>query len=105
MNRHLLPPSAKGLFYVLTLLVFSAASVLAEDVFITAFKGTAVSASDDTPCPPSCVTLGSGTGSGAVSTASPVPVIPASGRRSRFGTANNCTWAVTPTDIDLTPIA
>ena len=85
-------------------------SLYAEDVFVTAFKGSAAASADDTPCPPSCVTGNvSATGAGSPSTATPVPVIPASGRRMRFSGASTTdptmSWSVLPVDIDLSPSA
>lgn len=86
------------------ILALSAASLPAEDVFVTAFKGTVAAGSDNTPCPPSCTTgTVSATGAGSPSTATPYPVIPPSGRRMRFGSADGCTWSVTPTDTTLIP--
>jgi uncharacterized repeat protein (TIGR03803 family) len=86
-----------------TLTVVEQAAVL-NNVFVTAFQGTNISAADNTPCPPSCAAgLVSSTGSGSSSTASPIPVIPASDRRARFGYGAGCAWSVTPTDIALTP--
>ncbi|HPC62579.1 MAG TPA: hypothetical protein PKX23_18100 [Verrucomicrobiota bacterium] len=77
----------------------------AEDVYVTSYKGT-TSTTDVTPCPPSCVSgTVSASGSSASSSATPVPVIPASGRRVRFGYGAGCTWSVTPMDITLTPAA
>jgi len=93
------PPIVTLLLSVLTLLAFGAASLHAEDVFVTAKIGTASGATSQSACPPSCTTNISTWGSSATSTATPVPVIPASSRKSQFGTAPDGVWAVTPTDI------
>jgi hypothetical protein len=78
-------------------------SSLAEDVFVTSYRGTTAS-TDVTPCPPSCVTGAStfGASTTSASTATPIPVIPGSGRRVVYGNAAGATWSVTPTDINLT---
>jgi hypothetical protein len=94
-------PPAGLLLAALALLALCASSLRAEEVFVTSKIGTADG--EDGACPPSCTTGSvSSSGSSAVSTAVPPPVIPASARKARFGYADGCTWAVTPTDITQT---
>jgi hypothetical protein len=90
--------SIKGLWLALALLALAATSLRAEDVFVTSFFGPG--SADVTPCPPSCVT-GSVSAQGSTSTSSPtpMPIMPASGRRARYGYAPDCSWSVTPTDL------
>ncbi len=105
MKPNSCPFLARRLPAILALLTIAPGLLWAEDVYVTSFKGT-VGTTDVTPCPPSCVTGSvSASGSTASSSATPVPVIPASGRRVRFGFGAGCTWSVTPMDIVLTPAA
>src|SRR5438067_4023646 len=108
MTKNSAPSWARRLLAVLVMLACSTTSLWAEDVFVTAFKGASAAAADDTPCPPSCFTGNvSATGASSPSTATPVPVIPASGRRMRFTGATvtdpTVSWSVQPIDIVLTP--
>ena len=75
------------------ILVFSAASLVAEDVFVSASLGT-TSASNNA-CPPTCFT-GSVSASGSSAFSGAVPQPPQGSRRSRFGFVNGCTWSVQP---------
>lgn len=97
------PPSllqVGALLPILALLALPAASIYADDIFVTSMIG----ASDEIgACPPSCATGSvSSQGSTAVSHAVPTPVIPVGARKARFGYSNDCAWAVTPTDITQT---
>lgn len=104
MNKTSFHLPARSLFPVLALLALGVTSLWAENVFVTAFKGTTANSSDNSFCPPSCTSGSvSATGSSASSSASPTPVISASERRARFGFAAGCTWSVTPTDITMVP--
>lgn len=89
---------------VLALLALCANALWAENVFVTSYKGTTAT-TDVTPCPPSCITGASlfGASVNSASTASPAPVIPASGRRVVYGNAATAVWTVSPTNIVLTP--
>lgn len=75
------------------LIAFSATSIQAEDVFVSASCGT--TAAYNTPCPPSCYS-GSVSSSGSSAYSSAVPQPPPGARRSRFGFADGCTWSVQP---------
>src|SRR5437763_479430 len=72
----------------------------AEDVYVTSKKGTGSTIDDN---PPLSTTTGSvsSSGSSAVSTVTPVPVIPASARKVRYGFLSGCSWTVQPTDITV----
>ena len=86
---------------VLAALAFGATSLRAEEVFVASMIGP--ESGEIGACPPSCTTGSvSSQGSSAVSTAVPPPVIPANARKARFGYADGCTWAVTPTNITQT---
>jgi len=94
-------PSIRRLSLVpaLALLALSTPPLLAEDVFITAYKGAAQT-SDITPAP-YCTYGGpaggvSASGSSSFSSANPQPGI--SPRRSRFGTLAGASWSVQPGD-------
>jgi hypothetical protein len=101
MYMSLSAPPARLLLAGLALLAFGALSLQAEDVFVTSMIGTA--SGEIGACPPSCTTGSvSSSGSTAVSTAVPPPVIPAGARKARFGYTNDCAWAVTPTNITQT---
>ncbi len=86
------PPSARLVLAMLPVLVFSAVSLRAEDVIVTATidaNGTTNS------CPPSCcANLGTTTLSSWYSTATPAGVAP---RKSRYGISASATWTITPT--------
>src|SRR5438132_10882119 len=89
-------PLSRRLYAVLVMLALGATSLRAEDAFVVSKYGTASAQNES--CPPSCTTGSvSSSGSTSVSTASPVPIIPAATRRVRFGFANGCTWSVQPT--------
>jgi hypothetical protein len=93
----------RGLVLALAVLGVGALSLRAEDVFITSKIGTQ-STADDTPSPLSiCTGSVSSIGALAASTATPVPIIPSTLRKIRFGYASGCKWAVSPTDRTLTP--
>lgn len=96
MHKSKSPTPVRLLLAVLALFAFGAVSLHAEDVFVTSMIGTA----NVGACPPSCVSGSvSASGSSAVSTVSPVPVIPAASRKARYGISTGCGWSVTPTDI------
>jgi hypothetical protein len=81
-------------------LALAAASLRADDVFVTSMIGPA--SGEIGACPPSCTTGSVGSGSSALSSAFPEPVIPFNARRTRYGYTNDCAWAVTPMDITQT---
>ncbi len=106
MHKSKVLPRVTPLLVVLTLSAVGTTSLWAENVFVTAYKGT-LSTTDVTPNPP-CIFTGcslSGASSASASTATPTPVIPATGRRVVIGNTTSASWSVTPTDIDLTPDA
>jgi len=89
------------LFAVLSFIALAGTSVRGEDVFIVSKMGTG-STIDNMPCPPSCNSGSvSSSGSSAVSTVSPAPVIPATARKVKYGFGNGCTWSVQPTDTTV----
>src|SRR6266705_604765 len=101
MHKYSMPTLSSRLFAALTLLSFVATSLWGEDVFVVSKMGTG-STIDNMPCPPSCNSGSvSSTGSSAVSTVSPVPVIPATARKVKYGFGNGCTWSVQTTDITV----
>jgi len=94
------------LFGSAVFLGFTASLVQAENVFVTSYKGTTAT-SDVTPAP-LCTFSGVslfGASTASASTATPTPVIPASGRRVVYGNTVGATWTVTPTDMVLTPVS
>ncbi len=99
-KRSRLASLARGSLSLAALLVLAAASIRADDLFVTSMIG----ASEEIgACPPSCATGSvSSQGSTAVSQAIPTPVIPFAARKVRYGYSNDCAWAVTPTDLTQT---
>jgi len=99
-------PRVTLLFAVLTLSALGATSLWAENVFVTAFKGT-TGTTDVTPAP-LCVFTGCslfGASTLSASTASPTPVVPAAGRRVVYGNDATASWSITPTNMDVTPVS
>jgi len=100
-------PRIAGLLSSLLLLGISSAPLVAEDVFVTSFMGSNGD-TDLVPCPPDGGSCSSGTslfGSSASSACNPVPVIPASARRTLYGLSTDAWWEVTPSDHTYTSVA
>ncbi len=92
----------------LALFTLTSASLLAEDVFITGWKGLTANATDHTPAPSSVIDTGfpaSGAGNASASKVSPTPIIPNSDRRIHYGRVAGATWTLTPTDVSVTPVS
>jgi len=87
MSKHRADPAATALVSLLALLISSATSIHAEDVYVTGWLGTMING-----CPPSCAyNLGTGLYSYSVSTACPV-----ARDKTLFGASKTAGWAVTP---------
>lgn len=87
-----------------SLLTLSSASLLAENVFITGWKGLTANATDHTPAPLSTIDTGfpaAGAGGASASQVSPTPIVPNNARRIHYGRAAGATWTLTPTDMQV----